>query len=109
MCSAGPQSSRTSNRDPRNRQRFKAKGLGLGFPAFYAHKNLFLKSSSEKEYKKQIAKLEDEFPDLEIFMKKKEKFCATKVKALLFDKVLEKIYNEKNNIQQITAFFGGRK
>jgi DNA polymerase delta subunit 1 len=67
------------------------------------------KHTAIKEYKKQIAKLEDEFPDLEIFMKKKEKFCATKVKALLFDKVLEKIYNEKNNIQQITSFFGGRK
>ena len=64
------------------------------------------KHTAIKEYKKQIVKLEDEFPDLEIFMKKKEKFCATKVKALLFDKVLEKIYNEKNNIQQITSFFG---
>jgi len=58
-----------------------------------------------KEYKKQIEKLEQDFPDLEIFMKKKEKFCAAKVKALLFDKVLEKIHNEKNNIQQITSFF----
>jgi DNA polymerase elongation subunit (family B) len=63
------------------------------------------KHSAIKEYKKQIEKLEEDFPDLEIFMKKKEKFCAAKVKALLFDKVLEKIYNEKNNIQQITSFF----
>jgi DNA polymerase elongation subunit (family B) len=63
------------------------------------------KHSAIKEYKKQIEKLEVDFPELEIFMKKKEKFCAAKVKALLFDKVLEKIYNEKNNIQQITSFF----
>jgi len=63
------------------------------------------KMSAIKEYQKEIRKLEDDFPDLEIFMKKKEKFCATKVKSLLFDKVLEKIYNEKNNIQQITSFF----
>jgi DNA polymerase elongation subunit (family B) len=63
------------------------------------------KMNAIKEYQKDIRKLEDDFPDLEIFMKKKEKFCAAKVKALLFDKVLEKIYNEKNNIQQITSFF----
>jgi len=63
------------------------------------------KMTAIKEYQREIRKLEDDFPDLEIFMKKKEKFCATKVKALLFDKILEKIYNEKNNIQQITSFF----
>jgi hypothetical protein len=63
------------------------------------------KMSAIKEYQKDIKKLEEDFPDLEIFMKKKEKFCAVKVKSLLFDKVLEKIYNEKNNIQQITSFF----
>ena len=63
------------------------------------------KMTAIKEYQREIRKLEDDFPDLEIFMKKKEKFCASKVKALLFDKVLEKIYNEKNNIQQITSFF----
>jgi DNA polymerase elongation subunit (family B) len=58
-----------------------------------------------KDYQKQIKKLEEEYPDLEIFMKKKEKYCASKVKALLFDKVLEKIHNEKNGIQTITSFF----
>jgi DNA polymerase elongation subunit (family B) len=64
------------------------------------------KMTAIREYQKEIRKLEDDFPDLEIFMKKKEKFSAAKVKTLLFDKVLEKIYNEKNNIQQITSFFG---
>jgi len=63
------------------------------------------KHGAIKEYRKQIGTLEEEFPDLEIFMKKKEKFCAAKVKALLFDKVLEKIYNDKHHIQQITTFF----
>jgi DNA polymerase elongation subunit (family B) len=61
--------------------------------------------SAIKEYKKTIQKLEQEFPDLEIFMKKKEKVCAAKVKELLFDKVLEKIHNDKNGIQQITNWF----
>ena len=63
------------------------------------------KHSAITEYRKQIRKMESEYPDLEVFMKKKEKFCAAKVKALLFDKVLNKIYNEKNGIQQITTFF----
>ena len=62
-----------------------------------------------KDYQKQIKKLEEEYPDLEIFMKKKEKYCAAKVKALLFDKVLEKIHNEKNGIQTITSFFSKGK
>ena len=57
------------------------------------------------EYKKAIKKMEEEFPDLEIFMKKKEKYCAAKVKELLFDKVLEKIHNDKNGIRQITNWF----
>jgi DNA polymerase elongation subunit (family B) len=66
------------------------------------------KNSAITEYKKQIRNLEQEFPDLEIFMKKKEKFCAAKVKTLLFDKVLNKIYNDKNKIQEITSFFKPR-
>ena len=37
--------------------------------------------------------------------KKKEKFCSSKVKMLLFDKFLQKIYNEKHKIQTITSFF----
>ena len=61
--------------------------------------------SAIKEYKKTMQKLETEFPDLEVFMKKKEKICAAKVKELLFDKVLEKIHNDKHGIRQITKWF----
>jgi hypothetical protein len=64
--------------------------------------------SAIKEYKKTMKKLEDEYPDLETFMKKKEKVCAAKVKELLFDKVLEKIHNDKNGIRQITQWFTGK-
>jgi len=32
--------------------------------------------------------------------------CSKKIKALLFDKFLNKIYNEKHGIRQITSFFG---
>jgi DNA polymerase elongation subunit (family B) len=61
--------------------------------------------SAIKEYKKVIKNLEEEYPDLETFMKKKEKVCAAKVKELLFDKVLTKIHNDKNGIRQITQWF----
>jgi len=64
------------------------------------------KQSQIRTYKKDILKLNQEYPNMEDFMKKKEKYCSTKVKALLFDKILSKIYNEKNKIQTITSMFG---
>ena len=63
------------------------------------------KKSAIKTYKKEMIKLENENEDMEVFMKKKEKYCAAKVKTLLFEKTLNKIYNEKHKIQQITSFF----
>ena len=63
------------------------------------------KKSAIKTYQKEVDALWNEFPDIEVFMKKKEKYCSAKVKALLFDKVLDKIYNTKNGIQTISAFF----
>ena len=68
------------------------------------------KSLAIKTYRKEVDQLAKEYPDLEIFMKKKEKLCALKIKTLLFDKVLTRIYQEKNGIQPITGFFanGGR-
>ena len=63
------------------------------------------KTTAIKTYKREIKKISDEFQDIEIFMKKKEKYCSAKVKTLLFDDVLNKIYNEKHNIQTITSFF----
>jgi DNA polymerase elongation subunit (family B) len=63
------------------------------------------KSSAIKTYRKELIKLEKEFPDTETFMKKKEKYSSAKIKVLLFDNVLNKIYNQKHNIQTITSFF----
>jgi len=63
------------------------------------------KRSAIKTYHKEIEKLEKEFPDTETFMKKKEKYCSAKIKTLLFDNVLNKIYNQKHNIRTITSFF----
>lgn len=64
------------------------------------------KPSAIKTYKKDLEIMEREFgSDYELFMKKKEKYCSAKVKALLFDKVLNKITNDKNKLQMITSFF----
>lgn len=63
------------------------------------------KKSAIKTYQTEMKRMEIEYPDTEVFMKKKEKYCSAKIKILLFDDVLSKIYNQKNNIQTITAFF----
>ena len=63
------------------------------------------KSTAIKTYRKELIKLENEFPDTETFMKKKEKYSSAKIKVLLFDNVLNKIYNQKHHIQTITSFF----
>jgi hypothetical protein len=58
-----------------------------------------------KEYVKQIKKLQDEYPDLEIFMKKREKIASAEVKKIIFDKILQKVYNEQNGIRTMNDFF----
>jgi DNA polymerase elongation subunit (family B) len=63
------------------------------------------KSSAIRNYHTEINALQKEYPDMEEFMKKKEKYCSSKVKTMLFDSVLNKIYNDKHNIQTITKFF----
>jgi len=49
--------------------------------------------------------LEREYTDMEVFMKKKEKYCSTKIKTMLFDKFLTKIAHKQNGMQNITQFF----
>ena len=63
------------------------------------------KMSQIKAYKKDISKIQQDYPNYEEFTKKKEKYCSSKVKVLLFDKILTRIYNEKNKIQTLSSFF----
>ena len=63
------------------------------------------KRGAIKTFQKELSQLEKEHPDLETFMKKKEKLTSQKVKVLLFDKILTKIHQDKNGIQPITGFF----
>ena len=77
--------------------------FGLALEQIWTMQN---KKSAIKTYHKEVAVLEKEHGhDFELFMKKKEKLSSARVKLLLFDKVLTKIYNKKNNIQTLNAFF----
>ena len=68
------------------------------------------KSSAIKTFHKDMGILEKEcHNDLEIFMKKKEKYTTTKIKALLFDKFLMKIYQDQNGIRTIADCFGPKR
>ena len=58
-----------------------------------------------KEYRKQVKKLENDFPDLEVFMKKKEKISAAEVKKLIFDKIIQKVFNDQHGIRTMNDFF----
>jgi len=63
------------------------------------------KTGALKEYKREMVKLEKECPNLEVFMKKKEKYCSAKIKALLFDKFLVKIANQRNGMRSLLSYF----
>jgi DNA polymerase elongation subunit (family B) len=76
--------------------------FGLALEQLWEMQN---KKAAIKTYRTEMSNMAFEYPDIEVFMKKKEKYCSAKIKALLFDKVLNRIYNEKNKIQTITSFF----
>jgi hypothetical protein len=59
-----------------------------------------------KTFKKELAAIRESCgEDLEEFAKKQDAFVSKKAKEVLFDKWLQKIYNDKNGIQKITTMF----
>ena len=78
--------------------------LSLAIEKIYEHKNK--KQCDFREYRKIIETLriscED---DLELFMKKREKYCSSQVKQLLFDPFLTDLYNKKHGIQTLLQFY----
>ena len=77
--------------------------FGLALVPIWEHRR---KTGAIKEYNKEIKKMEkDCLDDYETFMKKKEKYCSVQIKTILFDKILNKIASEKNNMKLITNFF----
>ena len=64
------------------------------------------KTSAIKTFHKDIAHMKLETDgDIEAFMKKREKYTSAKIKNLLFDKFLTKIYNEQNGVRTIEECF----
>ena len=63
------------------------------------------KGTAISAFKKDMVALTAETNgDIETFMKKREKYTSAKVKTILFDKFLEKIYNQQNGIRTMTEF-----
>lgn len=58
-----------------------------------------------RTHKKEVQELRKKFPDQETFAKKHDDFCSKKVKPLLFDKWLNQLQNQRNNLQDISSFF----
>jgi DNA polymerase elongation subunit (family B) len=63
------------------------------------------KITAIRKHHSELAALQKEFPDFETFIKKKEKLCSDKAKALFFDKYLVQIRNDQNGLRPITGFF----
>lgn len=81
--------------------------FGLAIEQIWEMQN---KKIAIKAFRADIQKMSEECEgDLELFMKKREKYTSTKVKTLLFEKFLTKIYNEQNKIQTIQECFFGKR
>jgi hypothetical protein len=77
--------------------------LGLALEEIWKYQD---KMSAVKKHRAELAALAIEYPDIEIFAKKKEKYCSDKAKTMLFDKYLTQINNDKAGLRPITSFFG---
>lgn len=77
--------------------------LGLGLDKIY----LFMNRMKDRQLLfSEMEKLENNGDsDIEKFMKQKEKYTSAKIKELLFQPFLTKIYNSQNGIQTIDRLF----
>lgn len=64
------------------------------------------KGMTIRTFKREMDQLHREFPDLEVFMKKREKECSKRIKALVFDKYLTRINNERSGLRDLRSIFG---
>jgi DNA polymerase elongation subunit (family B) len=76
--------------------------FGLALESIWEHQR---KTAAVKTYRKDVIRIENENPDMESYMKKKEKYCSAKIKTLLFDKFLTKIEHKRTGMQTISKFF----
>jgi len=78
--------------------------LGLALEKIYVCKQK--KQKDILEYRGTLSRLMQESNnDLEIYMKKREKYCSSQVKNLLFDPFLTELYNAQHGIQTILQFY----
>ena len=64
------------------------------------------KSSAIKTFNKDMEALKKETNgDIEVFMKKREKYTSAKIKVLLFEKFLTKVFNQQNGVRTMNDFF----
>ncbi len=79
--------------------------LGLALEEMWKNQG---KITAIKKHQSELTALQKEFTDFETFIKKKEKLCSDKAKALFFDKYLVQIRNDQNGLRPITGFFQKR-
>ena len=78
--------------------------LSLAIEKIYEYKNK--RPTDYQQYRKTISGLRESCEDdLELFMKKREKYCSSQVKQLLFDPFLTDLYNKKHGIQTLMQFY----
>jgi len=78
-------------------------GLALEQICAFKHKQVMIRT-----IRKDVKDIERDYGDsIEVFMKKREKYCSAQVKKLIFEKYLIDIQNQKNGMQSIHASFGG--
>ena len=76
--------------------------FGLALEQIWRKQN---KTKNIREYTKEMKALELTYgDDIETFMKKKEKYCSEKIKKMLFDQFLTKIYNKENGVRTMEMF-----
>tara|TARA_B110000858_G_C17743399_1_gene446090 strand:- start:1077 stop:1340 length:264 start_codon:yes stop_codon:yes gene_type:complete len=78
--------------------------FSLAVEQIYQYKNKSIKEQNELTKKLYNLELES-CNDLELFMKKREKYCSAEVKSLLFDPFLRDIYNKQNGIKTLFDFY----
>jgi len=76
--------------------------FGLAIEQYYIERG---KSEPLRKYCREIDKLRKEYPDLELFMKKKEAYCSKEIKRILFDPILNKIQNLRAGNRDLTTIF----
>ena len=78
--------------------------LSLAVEKIYEYKKK--RAADFTEYRKQIEQLRvTSNDDLELFMKKREKYCSQQVKRVLFEPFLTDLYNKNNGIQTLLQFY----